>query len=447
MPFPLTAHCPVAARPNLPGTTPEPDPASPLQRARWLRLSVAALGLAALAACSGKDPATQPGAAGKAPAVAPVGVVVLAPEAQTLSTELPGRTSASQNADIRPQVNGIIQKLLFTEGALVKAGQPLYQVDPATYEAAQASAQAALAKAQATARTAQVNAKRNAELVEIDAISRQVFDESQAAVQQTQADVAVAQAALDTARINMRYTRILAPISGRIGLSAVTAGALVTANQATALATIQQMDPMQVDITQSSAELLQLRRQWQEGKFTRVDSNQARVRLILEDGSVYPHEGTLQFTGTAVNPTSGAITLRARFPNPDHILMPGMYVRAQLATSVAPEALLLPQEAVLRNAAGDPSVQIVDADNKLIKRPVVLGQAVGNRWLVISGVKAGEKVMVDGFQKARVGQTVQPTEVKPREKAAAGAGARASAAGAAASAPEAAASTASGARP
>ena len=177
MPFPLTAHCPVAARPNLPGTTPEPDPASPLQRARWLRLSVAALGLAALAACSGKDPATQPGAAGKAPAVAPVGVVVLAPEAQTLSTELPGRTSASQNADIRPQVNGIIQKLLFTEGALVKAGQPLYQVDPATYEAAQASAQAALAKAQATARTAQVNAKRNAELVEIPGVGHLIHYE------------------------------------------------------------------------------------------------------------------------------------------------------------------------------------------------------------------------------------------------------------------------------
>jgi membrane fusion protein (multidrug efflux system) len=368
----------------------------------------------ALAACSGKD---QPAAAGKPAATQQVGVVVLQTENRTLSTELPGRTAAFQNADIRPQINGIIQKRLFTEGALVKAGQPLYQVDPATYEAALASAQAAVAKAQATARTAQVNAKRNAELVEIDAISRQAYDESQAAVQQTQADVAVAQAALETARINMRYTRILAPISGRIGLSSVTAGALVTANQANALATIQQLDPMQVDITQSSAELLQLRRQWQEGQFTRVDATQAKVRLILEDGSVYPHEGTLQFTGTAVNPTSGAITLRATFPNPDQFLMPGMYVRAQLATSVAPQALLLPQEAVLRNAAGEPSVQIVDADNKIIKRPVQLGQAVGNRWLVVSGVQAGEQVMVDGFQKARVGQTVTPTPVKPRDPA------------------------------
>ena len=300
---------------------------------------------------------------------------------------------------------------------------------------------AALAKAQATARTAQVNAKRNAELVEIDAISRQVFDESQAAVQQTQADVAVAQAALDTARINMRYTRIVAPISGRIGLSAVTAGALVTANQATALATIQQMDPMQVDITQSSAELLQLRRQWQEGQFTRVDSNQAKVRLVLEDGSTYPREGTLQFTGTAVNPTTGAITLRATFPNPEQTLMPGMYVRAQLATSVAPQALLLPQEAVQRNAAGEPSVQLVDADNKLVKRPVVLGQAVGNRWLVISGVSAGDKVMVDGFQKARVGQTVTPTVVKPRDRTAGAAAPAAPEASTPASAP------ASGARP
>ena len=384
----------------------------------WARLGIAALGISVLAACSGKDASTPPGA-NKAANEPTVGVVVLATERQTLSTELPGRTTAFQNADIRPQINGIIQKRQFTEGSLVKANQPLYQVDPATYEAAQASAQAVLAKAQATARTAQVNAKRNAELVEIDAISRQVFDESQALVQQTQADVAVAQAALEAARINMRYTRILAPISGRIGLSSVTAGALVTANQATALATIQQLDPIYVDITQSSADLLQLRKQWQEGKFTRVDARQAKVRLILEDGSTYPLEGTLQFTGTAVNPTSGAITLRATFPNPDHFLMPGMYVRSQLATSVAPQALLIPQEAVIRNPAGEPSVQVVDDTNKIVKRPVELGQAVGNRWLVISGVRAGEKLMVDGFQKARVGQTVKPTEVKPREKAAA----------------------------
>jgi len=414
MPFLLSNAGHLAATSPIP-RTPESPPPARRPSGFGVRTSLAALCcIGALAACSGKD---RPAETGKPAASAQVGVVVLQPESQTLSTELPGRTAAFQNADIRPQINGIIQKRLFTEGALVKAGQPLYQVDPATYEAAQASAQAALTKAQATARTAQVNAKRNAELVEIDAISRQAFDESQAAVQQTQADVGVAQAALEAARINMRYTRILAPISGRIGLSAVTAGALVTANQATALATIQQMDPMQVDITQSSAELLQLRRQWQEGQFTRVDANQAKVRLVLEDGTLYPHEGTLQFTGTAVNPTSGAITLRATFPNPDHFLMPGMYVRAQLATSVAPQALLLPQEAVLRNAAGEPSVQVVEADNKIAKRPVELGQAVGNRWLVVSGVKAGDQVMVDGFQKARVGQTVTPTVVKPRDKA------------------------------
>ena len=390
-------------------------PQMPSLKNPWPRICAATLFISALVACSGKDASSQANA-GK-PAIEPtVGVVVLTTESQTLSTELAGRTSAFQSADIRPQINGIIQKRHFTEGALVKAGQPLYQVDSAAYEAAQASAQAALAKAQATARTAQVNAKRNAELVAIDAISRQVFDESQALVQQTQADVAVAQAALDMARINMRYTRILAPISGRIGLSSVTAGALVTANQTMALATIQQLDPIQVDITQSSADLLQLRKQWQEGKFNRVDATQAKVRLLLEDGSTYPRDGTLQFTGTAVNPTSGAITLRATFPNPDHFLMPGMYVRSQLATSFAPQALLLPQEAVIRNAAGAPSVQVVDEGNKLVKRPVELGQAVGNRWLVISGVKVGEKVMVDGFQKARVGQTVKPTVVKPRGK-------------------------------
>ena len=368
-----------------------------------------------LSACGAKDPTPVPGAV-KPGSEPTVGVVVLATESQALSTELPGRTAASQSADIRPQINGIVQKRLFTEGSVVRAGQPLYQVDASTYEASQASAQAALAKAQATARTAQVNAKRNAQLVEIDAISRQVFDESQALVQQTQADIAVAQAALDMARINMRYTRILAPITGRIGLSAVTPGALVTANQAAVLTTIQQLDPIQVDITQSSAELLQLRRQWQEGSVQQVDSTQAKVRLVLEDGTTYPTEGTLRFTGTAVNPTSGAITLRATFPNPDNFLLPGMYVRAQLATSVAPQALLLPQQAVVRNAAGEPSVQVVGEDNKLVKRPVELGQAMGSRWLVVSGVQAGERVMVDGFQKARVGQTVKATVVQPGER-------------------------------
>lgn len=438
MPFPLNTGRP-ADTGSLTSRSPITRPTSHITvlQSPWARCCAAALGLSVLVACSGKDSSAQPGAPGKAANEPTVGVVVLAAENQTLSTELPGRTTAFQNADIRPQINGIIQKRQFTEGALVKANQPLYQVDPATYEAAQASAQAALAKAQATARTAQVNAKRNAELVEIDAISRQVFDESQALVQQTQADVAVAQAALDAARINMRYTRILAPISGRIGLSAVTAGALVTANQTTALTTIQQLDPIYVDITQSSADLLQLRKQWQEGKFTRVDSRQAKVRLILEDGSTYPLEGTLQFTGTAVNPTSGAITLRATFPNPDNFLMPGMYVRSQLATSVAPQALLVPQEAVIRNPAGEPSVQVVEEGNKLVKRPVELGQAVGNRWLVISGVKAGEQVMVDGFQKARVGQTVKPTVVKPRDKT------RPAAAPAAAAVPAAPASAAS----
>ncbi|UCU99898.1 efflux RND transporter periplasmic adaptor subunit [Acidovorax radicis] len=434
MPFLLNTGRPADAGSLTPSLQPlQPTLPTTVRQNPWARLCVAALGISVLAACSGKDSSTQPGA-NKAANEPTVGVVVLATENQTLSTELPGRTTAFQNADIRPQINGIIQKRQFTEGSLVKANQPLYQVDPATYEAAQASAQAVLAKAQATARTAQVNAKRNAALVEIDAISRQVFDESQALVQQTQADVAVAQAALEAARINMRYTRILAPISGRIGLSAVTAGALVTANQATALATIQQLDPIYVDITQSSADLLQLRKQWQEGKFTRVDARQAKVRLVLEDGSTYPLEGTLQFTGTAVNPTSGAITLRATFPNPDHFLMPGMYVRAQLATSVAPQALLIPQEAVIRNPAGAPSVQVVEEGNKLVKRPVELGQAVGNRWLVISGVKAGDKVMVDGFQKARLGQTVKPTVVPPREQAAPAATPPASAASAASSA-------------
>ena len=406
------------------------------------RLLAGLLAVVTLAGCgkSGDAPA---------PAKAPpeVGVIVVQRQRQQIEASLPGRTRASLTAEVRPQVSGILQKRLFTEGALVRQGQPLYQIDDASLRATEASAQAALAKAEATARTQEATAKRNAELVKIDAISQQAFEESQAAAAQSRSDVAVAQANLATARINLKYSRIEAPISGRISLSNVTPGALVTANQADALTSIVQLDPMYVDFTQSTTELMQLQRDWDAGRFQKVEGDKIPVRIRLDDGTEYAQRGQLQFAGVIVNATTGTVTLRAVVPNPKGTLMPGMYVRAQLATSVAPEALLLPQEAVLRNAAGDPSVQIVDADNKLIKRPVVLGQAVGNRWLVISGVKAGEKVMVDGFQKARVGQTVQPTEVKPREKAAAGAGARASAAGAAASAPEAAASTASGARP
>ena len=360
----------------------------------------------ALAACGDK----------KAPAAAPaapsVGYLTVVLQTQGLHTELAGRTRASQSAEVRPQVSGILQQRLFTEGSVVKAGQPLYQIDARTLEATVKSTEAALARARATAQTARTNAERNAELVKIDAISRQVFDESQAQVAQSAADVAVAQAALENARINLQYSRITAPISGQTELSVVLPGSLVTANQAQALTTISQLDPIHVDITQSSAELLELRRQWQAGLFGKVEGSGAPVRLALEDGSRYPHTGKLQFTGATVSQTTGAITLRAVFPNPDRLLMPGMYVRAQLATGESSEAIVLPQQAVQRDPAGKPSVQLINAENKIEKRPIRLGQALGAQWLVLEGLKAGDRVMVDGFQKARVGQTVTPVAMR-----------------------------------
>ena len=369
----------------------------------WALVGAAVL---ALAACGDKK------APAPAPKAATVGYLTVVVQAQGLHTELAGRTRASQSAEVRPQVSGILQKRLFTEGAVVKAGQPLYQIDARTLEATVKSAEAALAKSRASAQTARTNAERNGELVKIDAISRQVFDESQAQVAQSAADVAVAQAALENARINLQYSRIVAPISGQTDLSVVLPGSLVTANQAQALTTISQLDPIHVDITQSSSELLELRRQWQAGTFGKVEAGGAPVRLALEDGSRYPHAGKLQFTGATVSQTTGAITLRAVFPNPDRLLMPGMYVRARLSTGEAAEAIVLPQQAVQRDPAGKPSVQLINAENKIEKRPIRLGQALGAQWLVLEGLKAGDRVMVDGFQKARVGQTVTPLAMR-----------------------------------
>jgi membrane fusion protein (multidrug efflux system) len=371
--------------------------------------------LGAAAVLSGCKPATGQSAtaAGGAKPPTAVGVVTLKSESQTLTTELPGRTNAFQNAEIRPQVSGIVKQRLFTEGALVKAGQPLYQIDAATYEVAEAAARATLAKAQAAARTAELNAQRNAELVKIDAVSRQTADESQALVQQTRADVASAEAALAQARINVQYTKILAPIAGRVGLSAITAGALVTANQTGVLTTIVQTDPIYVDVTQSTTELLQLRRDLEAGRYERAGDGSARVRIVLEDGSAYRLPGKLQFSGVNVNTGTGAITLRAVVPNPDGILMPGMYVRARLDTGVVPDALLLPQQGLTRDGGGRASVLVVTAEDKVERRPVEAVAAVGNRWRIASGLKEGERVVVDGLQRVRPGDSVKATEIDP----------------------------------
>ncbi len=371
-----------------------------LRQHRWPPVLLILLLVVVLTAC--KAPA-EPVAT--APAVL-VGVVTLQTESQTLSTELPGRTRAFMIAEIRPQISGIVQKRLFAEGATVRAGQPLYQIDPAAYEVVVASAAATVAKTQATSKTAEVNAARNAALVDINAISRQLYDESLALVQQTSADVAVAQAALDNARINLAYTRIVAPISGRTSLSTVTPGALVTANQVAVLTTISQLDRVYVDVTQSSTDLLKLKSDLAQGRFERVGQDDARIRIKLEDGRAYPHPGRLQFSGVSVDTSTGAVTLRAVVPNPDGLLMPGMYVRAQLDTGVTQQALLVPQQAVTRDMTGQASVLMVDANSHVERRAVTLDVAVGNRWLVSAGLAVGDRVIVDGLQRVRPGDLV-----------------------------------------
>jgi membrane fusion protein (multidrug efflux system) len=307
-------------------------------------------------------------------------------------------------------VSGIVLRRLFDEGAQVRAGQVLYQIDPAGFRASYAGAQAGVVKAETTVASAGVAARRSAELVRIDAISRQQDDDSQAALAQAQADLGVARASLDGARINLDRTRITTPIAGRTDLSSVTAGALVVASQAAALTTVQQLDPMVVDVVQSSGELLLLRRQLANGTLKRTAVDEAPIRLLLEDGSVYAHAGRLKFSGVTVNRGTGAVTLRSLVPNPEGVLMPGMYVRARLETGVAEQALLVPQQGVTRSASGEASALVVGPGGKVELRKIVVDRAVGDRWLVTSGLQAGDAVIVDGLQRAKVGAVVQPVD-------------------------------------
>lgn len=368
------------------------------------------------------------------PAAAPpppqVGVYQVQAQRHVFSTELPGRTSARQTAEIRPQVGGILQRRLFEEGATVKAGQPLYQIDPASYQAAVASAQATLAKSEASLNSARVTAQRNAELAKLGALSQQLSDDSQAAQQQAEAELAVARAALQSARINLERTRITAPISGRVELSSVTPGSLLTANQAEALTTVQQLDPLNVDIVQSSSELLRLKRELADGSQQAAGkAGEAPIRLLLEDGSAYPHAGRLQFSGVTVNRSTGAVTLRALVPNPDGLLMPGMYVRALVDTGVQAQAILVPQQGIARAPNGEASALVVSAGNTVERRAVTVDRAVGNRWQVTAGLKAGDQLIVEGLQSAKVGAPVRP--VPAGSKPTRGAGKAASAASAA----------------
>ena len=353
-----------------------------------------------------------------APASKPVevGVVTLAAQPLTLSTELSGRTKAVMVAQIRPQVSGIVQQRAFTEGALVKAGELLYQIDPASYQATHASAKASVARAEATVNAARLKAQRQAGLVAIEAISAQDHEDAQASLQQAEADLASAKAALETATINLERTRIVSPIAGRVEISSVTPGALVTANQETALTTVQQLDPIYVDIPQSSAELLQLRKALAEGKLKRDGDNAARIRVVLEDGSMYQHEGKLQFSGVTVNEGTGTVNLRALVPNPERLLMPGMYVRAKLGLGTDPEALLVPQQGIGRDNAGRATALVVLDDGKVEQRSVTVAETVDKSWRVTGGLAAGDKVIVEGSGKVRPGQAVNAVAVDPNAK-------------------------------
>lgn len=369
---------------------------------QWLTgcLLTAALGLLGGCDRSGAPAGTTP------PPPPEVGVIVVKPQEVALHVELPGRTSASLVAEVRPQVTGIVRDRLFDEGMTVSAGQPLYQIDPDTYEAAVASAEATLARAEAAATTAKLRAERVTALVERKLASQQDLDDTEAAQRQTIAEVAQQRALLQSARIDLRRTRITAPISGRIGKSDVTAGALVTSGQERALATVQQLDPMFVDITRSSQELLQLREELDSGRLQRAGDNAAEVTLVLEDGSRYTLPGRLAFSDVTIDPGTASVTLRAVFPNPGQLLLPGMYVRAVLADGERRNAILVPQAAVLRNSNGSASVMIVDSEQTVILRPVDVSRSIGSQWLVESGLEPGEHVIVDGLQKARPGSRV-----------------------------------------
>lgn len=345
---------------------------------------------------------------------AEVGIVTLQEQTQRLTSELPGRTKAWMSAEIRPQVSGILQQRLFTEGAQVKAGEVLYKIDPAPYQAAYDQTRANTAQARATLSAAQLKAKRYASLIQIDAISQQDNEDVQSALQNAQASYQAAQAEQESAKIDLTYTAIKSPISGRVETSTVTPGALVTANQDSALTTVQQLDPLYVDVTQSSAELLRLKRQLAAGRLSKSGDNAAHITLLLEDGSEYAHPGSLQFSGASVSEGTGSVSLRAVVPNPDGLLLPGMYVRAVLEEAVDEKALLVPQQAVSRSNNGNTYVLLV-VDGKVEQREVSIARSVGNQWWISAGLSRGEQLIVEGGQKVRVGETVSTVSLDPAQ--------------------------------
>jgi membrane fusion protein, multidrug efflux system len=345
-----------------------------------------------------------------------VAVVTVNPEQVVITTELAGRPSAFLVAEIRPQVNGIIQKRLFTEGSEVKAGQVLYQIDPAPFQAALDNASASLGRAEAGLLSIRLRFERYQNLLADKAVSQQDYDDASAAMKQAEADIQFWKATVEMSRINLGYTRVTAPISGRIGKSSVTDGALVTAYQPVALATIQQLDPIYVDVPQSTAEMLRMKRRLEEGRLNQDGTNQNKVNLILEDGRTYPLEGVLQFRDITVDQTTGSVILRVVFPNPESVLLPGMFVRVVAKEGVNEQAILIPQQAVSRDVKGNPIALIVDAEGKVQQRMLTLDRAIGDKWLVLSGLASGERVIVEGIQKVRPGTSVKVVPIDPNGK-------------------------------
>ena len=362
---------------------------------RCLPLSGFIVCAALLTGCDGQE---NPQQHAQAPQVS-VHIVKSAPLAVT--TELPGRTDAYRVAEVRPQVSGIILHRNFTEGSDVKAGESLYQIDPATYQAAYDNAKGELVKAQAAANIAHLTVKRYVPLVGTQYVSKQEYDQAVATAQQADASVVAAKAGVESARINQAYTKVTSPINGRIGKSSVTEGALVTNGQSTALATVQQLDPIYVDVTQSSSDFMRLKQQTSLQK-----GDTSSVELLMENGQPYPLKGTLQFSDVTVDESTGSITLRALFPNPQHMLLPGMFVRARIDEGTQPDAILVPQQGVTRTPRGDATVLVVNEKNQVESRTVVAPQAIGDRWLITEGLKNGDRVIISGLQKVRPGVTV-----------------------------------------
>jgi membrane fusion protein (multidrug efflux system) len=388
---------------------PMPTSADEAPRSDRRTVGIAVAAAACLAIFSATPAAAQmmPGGAAQRPEV---GVVVIHPRSVAITAELPGRTTASLTAEVRPQVGGIIRERLFDEGGEVTAGTALYQIDQASFRAAFESAQAMLQKAQAAVPSAETKVERYQALIKQNAVAKQDLDDAVATLAQVRAAVAVAEADLETARINLDYTTIRAPISGRIDKSSLTPGALVTAGQATALTTIRTIDPINVDITQSSRRLLDLRSSIAAGR-VKIAGNNVRVRLKMENGAIYAQSGAFAFAEANVSQTTGTYTFRASFPNPDRLLLPGMYVRAIVEEGIAENSFVVPQRAVGRNQRGEATALVVDADDRVQAKLVTLGGAVGNSWRIESGVADGDRIIVEGSQRARPGSQVRPVEV------------------------------------